>query len=128
MMTVQPATAAAPGFFFGGWFTYDAGASNDPTSQHWLTLSGEIPVNATSGAVPVTIYRTLGGQLAAPFGVGFADGGRGGVGGRVVSGGRRVGGDAGVRVAVGVGLQLGPATGGRLARAADEQRRADQGG
>ena len=65
MMTVQPATASAPGFFFGGWFTYDAGSPNDPTSQHWLTLSGEIPVNAQSGVVPVTIYRTLGGQLAA---------------------------------------------------------------
>ena len=65
MMTVQPATASAPGFFFGGWFTYDAGAPNDPTSQHWLTLSGEIPVNAQSGVVPVTIYRTLGGQLAS---------------------------------------------------------------
>ena len=65
MMTVQPATAAAPGVFFGGWFTYDAGVPNDPTSQHWLTLSGEIPVNAQTGVVPVTIYRTLGGQLAA---------------------------------------------------------------
>jgi outer membrane protein assembly factor BamB len=65
MMTVQPATATAPGFFFGGWFTYDAGTPNDPTSQHWLTLSGEIPVNAQVGVVPVTIYRTLGGQLAA---------------------------------------------------------------
>ena len=65
MMTVQPATASAPGFFFGGWFTYDAGVPNDPTSQHWLTLSGEIPVNAQTGVVPVTIYRTLGGQLAA---------------------------------------------------------------
>ena len=65
MMTVQPATVSAPGFFFGGWFTYDAGVPNDPTSQHWLTLSGEIPVNAQTGVVPVTIYRTLGGQLAA---------------------------------------------------------------
>ena len=65
MMTVQPATASAPGFFFGGWFTYDAGTPNDPTTQHWLTLSGEISVNAQSGVVPVTIYRTLGGQLAA---------------------------------------------------------------
>ena len=65
MMTVQPATASAPGFFFGGWFTYDAGAPNDPTSQHWLTLSGEIPVNAQAGVLPVTIYRTLGGQLAS---------------------------------------------------------------
>ncbi len=64
MMTVQPATASAPGFFFGGWFTYDAVTPNDPTSQHWLTLSGEIPVNAQSGVVPVAIYRTLGGQLA----------------------------------------------------------------
>ena len=64
MMTVQPATASAPGFFFGGWFTYDAGVPNDPTTQHWLTLSGEISVNAQSGVVPVTIYRTLGGQLA----------------------------------------------------------------
>ena len=65
MMTVQPATASAPGFFFGGWFTYDAGTPNDPTSQHWLTLSGEIPVNAHPGVVEVSIYRTLGGQLAA---------------------------------------------------------------
>ena len=65
MITVQPATATAPGFFFGGWFTYDAGVPNDPTSQHWLTLSGEIPVKAQAGVVPVTIYRTLGGQLAA---------------------------------------------------------------
>jgi hypothetical protein len=65
MMTVQPATASAPGFFFGGWFTYDAGTANDPTTQHWLTLSGEIPVSAQSGVVPVTIYRTLGGGLAA---------------------------------------------------------------
>ncbi len=65
MMTVQPATATAPGFFFGGWFTYDAGTANDPTTQHWLTLSGEIPVNAQSGVVPVAIYRTLGGQLAS---------------------------------------------------------------
>ena len=63
-MTVQPATATAPGFFFGGWFTYDAGTANDPTTQHWLTLSGEIPVSAQSGVVPVTIYRTLGGGLA----------------------------------------------------------------
>ncbi len=65
MMTVQPATASVPGFFFGGWFTYDAGKPNDPTSKHWLTLSGEIPVNAQPGVVPVAIYRTLGGQLAA---------------------------------------------------------------
>ena len=65
MMTVQPATASAPGFFFGGWFTYDAGAANDPTAQHWLTLSGEIPINSQSGVVPVAIYRTLGGQLAS---------------------------------------------------------------
>ena len=65
MMTVQPATASAPGFFFGGWFTYDAGVPNDPTTQHWLTLSGEIPVNAQPGVVEVAIYRTLGGQLAA---------------------------------------------------------------
>lgn len=65
MMTVQPATDAVPGFFFGGWFTYDVGAPNDPTSQHWLTLSGEIPVNAQAGVVPVVIYRTLGGQLAS---------------------------------------------------------------
>ncbi len=65
MMTVQPATASAPGFFFGGWFTYDAGKPNDPTSKHWLTLSGEIPVNAQPGVVPVAIYRTLGGQLSA---------------------------------------------------------------
>ena len=65
MMTVQPATATAPGFFFSGWFTYDAGTANDPTTQHWLTLSGEIPVNAQSGVVPVKIYRTLGGGLAS---------------------------------------------------------------
>ncbi len=64
MMTVQPATPSAPGFFFGGWFTYDAGVPNDPTTQHWLTLSGEIPVNAQPGVVEVAIYRTLGGQLA----------------------------------------------------------------
>ena len=64
MMTVQPATETAPGFFFGGWFTYDVGTPNDPTAQHWLTLSGEIPVNAQSGVVPVKIYRTLGGGLA----------------------------------------------------------------
>lgn len=64
-MTIQPATASAPGFFFGGWFTYDAGTPNDPTSQHWLTLSGEIRPDAQAGVVPVKIYRTLGGQLAS---------------------------------------------------------------
>ncbi len=63
-MTVQPATATAPGFFYGGWFTYDAGAPNDPTAQHWFTLLGDIPSNAQNGTVPVAIYRTLGGQLA----------------------------------------------------------------
>ena len=64
MMTVQPPTSTAPGFFFGGWFTYDAGLANDPTSQHWLTISGEIRPDAQAGVVPVKIYRTLGGQLA----------------------------------------------------------------
>ncbi len=65
MMTVQPATDAAPGFLFGGWFTYDAGTPNDLSTQHWLTLSAEIPVSAQAGVVPVTIYRTLGGKLAS---------------------------------------------------------------
>jgi hypothetical protein len=65
MMTVQPATSSTAGFFFAGWFTYDVGGRNDPTAQHWLTLSGEIRPDAQAGVVPVTIYRTLGGRLAS---------------------------------------------------------------
>ncbi len=64
MLTVQPATASATGAFFGGWFTYDAGAPNDETAQHWLTLSGDIRPDAPAGVIPVIIYRTLGGRLA----------------------------------------------------------------
>jgi hypothetical protein len=65
MITVQPATTAAAGFLFGGWFTYDAGTPNDATAQHWFSLAGEIPINAQAGVAQVTIYRTLGGQLAS---------------------------------------------------------------
>jgi hypothetical protein len=64
MFNVKPATATEPGDFFGGWFTYDAGTPNDPSTQHWLALSGTIPSNAQAGVLPVSIYRVLGGELA----------------------------------------------------------------
>jgi hypothetical protein len=64
MLTVQPATASATGVFFGGWFTYDVGAPNDETAQHWFTLSGDVRPDAPAGVIPVIIYRTLGGRLA----------------------------------------------------------------
>ncbi len=63
MFNVKPATETLPGDFFGGWFTYDAGTPNDPSTQHWLALSGTIPSNAQAGVLPVVIYRVLGGAL-----------------------------------------------------------------
>ena len=65
MLNVQPPSATAPGSFFGGWFTYDAGTPNDASTQHWLTLAGKTRNDGQAGLLPVVIYRTLGGELAS---------------------------------------------------------------
>lgn len=48
---------------FAPWFTFDpAGSSNDPTSQHWFTLQGELD-RAADGVVQLQLVQTLGGRF-----------------------------------------------------------------
>ena len=61
MLTVQPPTAA-PGYFFGSWFTYDR-TPNDPNAHHWLSLGGETRQNA-NGEIEFKIFQTTGGELS----------------------------------------------------------------
>ena len=50
-------------FFFAAWFTYDpAGAADDTTSQHWLTIQGSLAPKP-DGSLVLPIYRTIGGSL-----------------------------------------------------------------
>ncbi len=63
MFNVKSASETLPGNFFDGWFTYDAGEPNNNSTQHWLAISGTIPINAQAGISPVVIYRVLGGAL-----------------------------------------------------------------
>ena len=63
VLSVTPSSASSAGLLFGTWFTYDpAGASDDPTTQHWFTLQADFSA-ASNGAVVVPIYSTLGGSL-----------------------------------------------------------------
>jgi hypothetical protein len=60
---LRPPQDSDPGLFGGAWFTYDPeGKSDDPTSQHWFTLAGDLS-GAADGEFSVPIYRTFGGTL-----------------------------------------------------------------
>jgi hypothetical protein len=60
---LRPPQADDDGLFAGAWFTYDmADDADDPTTQHWFTLSGDLG-DATDGRLTVPIYRTIGGSL-----------------------------------------------------------------
>jgi hypothetical protein len=62
-LSVTPSSGTSAGLLFGAWFTYDpAGAADDPTTQHWFTLQGDLS-SASGGAVVVPIYSTLGGSF-----------------------------------------------------------------
>jgi hypothetical protein len=62
-LSVTPSSGASAGLLFGAWFTFDpAGASDDPTTQHWFTLQTDLS-SASGGAVVVPIYSTLGGSF-----------------------------------------------------------------
>jgi hypothetical protein len=61
--SITPSSAASSGLVFGAWFTYDpAGGLDDPTSQHWFTLQGDLSAG-NRGSVVVPIYSTLGGSF-----------------------------------------------------------------
>ena len=55
------------GLLFGGWFTFDTSASG---GQRWYSVQGEVDSSATSATMP--IYRSVGGNFAAPPNVGVS--------------------------------------------------------
>ena len=62
-MTIIPAGNGSAGVVFIPWFTFDpAGQSDDPLSQHWFTLQGDLSA-ATGGKVDLPIYRIIGGAF-----------------------------------------------------------------
>ena len=65
LFDLRPPQGDDPGLFVGGWFTYDVdGSSDDPTSQHWFTLAGNLSASV-DGSLEVPITRTIGGSLDA---------------------------------------------------------------
>ncbi len=65
LFDVRPASAdgSDPGLLLGGWFTYDpTAAADDPTTQHWFLLQGDL-AQARDGSVDVPIYRITGGRF-----------------------------------------------------------------
>ncbi|HKE47809.1 MAG TPA: S53 family peptidase [Rhodanobacteraceae bacterium] len=55
------------GLMFGGWFTFDTSAAG---GQRWYSVQGEVDSGAASATMP--IYRSEGGNFAAPPNVGVA--------------------------------------------------------
>lgn len=58
---------AGRGLLFGGWFTFDVSAAGGP---RWYSMQGEVDASSASATMP--IYRSEGGNFAAPPNVGVA--------------------------------------------------------
>jgi hypothetical protein len=50
-------------FMFLAWFTFTAGASNNPDQQHWYTAQGEYSGNTAE----LILHETLGGRFDDPM-------------------------------------------------------------
>ena len=67
MQVVPDYYGAGRGLLFGGWFTFDVSASGGP---RWYSVQGEVDASSASATMP--IYRSEGGNFAAPPNVGVA--------------------------------------------------------